>query len=89
MFGGAIDPKLVLDGSPNDAYENATTLIITFAVNNYKDESKLAEVITWENAFKEFMAHYVNNASHANLTISYFTPEMSCNDDEVQFDLGA
>ena len=88
-FGGVINPKLVLGGYPYDVYQNATTLMIYFAVNNYKDESKLAEVITWEKAFKEFMADYVNNTAHANLTIAYFKPELRSNDVEVQFDLRA
>lgn len=76
-----MDPRLVLDGFPGNVYHNATTVMITFAVNNYQDKSKLAEVLTWEKAFKEYMEDYVNNTSHANLTISYFTPEINSEDE--------
>lgn len=38
---------------------------------DYEDESKLAEVKVWENAFEEFMNAYVNKSSNKNLTISY------------------
>ena len=43
-------------------------------VNNYQDESKIAEVMAWEKEFIKYMDVYVNDSSHANLTISYTTP---------------
>lgn len=60
-----------MDGFNGTEYKNATTLIINFVVIDYEDESKLAEVKVWENAFEEFMNAYVNKSSNKNLTISY------------------
>ena len=40
-YGGPIMPDMVLDGFDGKAYQNATTLIITFVVNNHKDTTKL------------------------------------------------
>ena len=52
-----------------------TTMIITFVVNNYQDQSKMAEVMVWDKSFVEYMKVYTNDSSHANLTIHYSTPE--------------
>ena len=69
-----MDPNIVLTGFTGTAYKNATTLIITYMVNNYQDKSKMAEVQAWEKEFIKYMDVYVNDSSHANLTISYSTP---------------
>ena len=65
---------MALPGFTGKAYNNATTLIITFVVNNYQEESKMAEVMAWERSFVEYMKMYINDSSHANLTIHYSTP---------------
>lgn len=74
-FGGPVDPNIALAGFTGTAYNNATTMIITFVVNNYQEESKMAEVMAWEKSFVEYMKVYINDSSHANLTIHYSTPE--------------
>jgi len=73
-FGGPVNPSTALAGFTGNAYNNATTMIITFVVNNYQDESKKAEVMAWEKSFVEYMKEYINDSSHANI-IHYSTPE--------------
>ena len=74
-YGKPVDPAIALAGFKENAYNNATTMIITFVVNNYQDQSKMAEVMAWEKSFVEYMKAYINDSSHANLTIHYTTPE--------------
>ena len=70
-YGGPVNPNIALGGFHDGAYENATALIITFVVNNYKDKSKLSKAMAWEKHFLEFMHNYTQNSSNKNLTISY------------------
>ena len=49
--------------------------LLPFVVNNYQEESKMAEVMAWEKSFVEYMKVYNNDSSHANLTIHYSTPK--------------
>ena len=74
-YGKPVDPDITLAGFTGHAYNNATTMIITFVVNNYQEESKMAEVMAWEKSFVEYMKVYNNDSSHANLTIHYSTPK--------------
>ena len=73
-FGGPVEPRVVLDDFNGTAYQNATTLIITFVVNNHSDKSKLEKPLAWEKAFKEYMKKYIENPKNSNLTISFSTP---------------
>lgn len=66
-----MNPNIALGGFDGTAYENATTMIITFVVNNYQEKSKLAKAMAWEKAFLKYMKDYVRNSSNANLTISF------------------
>ena len=70
-YGGPVNPNIALGGFNGTAYENATTMIITFIVNNYQDKSKLKKAMAWEKAFLEYMKEYVQNSSNRNLTISF------------------
>ena len=70
-YGGPISPDIVLEGFEGTAYQNASTLIITFVVNNYQDKSKLSKAMAWEDAFIRFMRDYVEDPKNANLTISF------------------
>ena len=74
-YGKPVDPDTSLAGFTGQAYNNATTMIITFVVNNYQEESKMAEVMAWEKSFVEYMKVYTKDSSHANLTIHYSTPK--------------
>ena len=66
-----MNPTIALGGFNGTAYENATTMIITFLVNNHQDKSKLNKAMAWEKVFLEYMKEYVQNSSNANLTISF------------------
>ena len=66
-YGGPVAPDIALGGFDGTAYQNATTLIITFVVNNHKNKSKLGKALAWEKAFLEYMKSYKNE----NLTISF------------------
>ena len=79
-YGGPVNPNIALGGFNGTAYENATTMIITFVVNNYQDKSKLAKAMAWEKAFLEYMKDYVQNSSNGDLTIS-FTAERAIQDE--------
>ena len=70
-YGGPVDPNIALGGFNGTAYENATTLIITFVVNNYQDKSKLNKAMAWEKAFLEYMEKYVKERSNKDLIISF------------------
>ena len=75
-YGGPVAPNIALGGFNGTAYQNATTLIITFVVNNHKDKSKLGKALAWEKAFLEYMKSYENE----NLAIS-FSAERSIQDE--------
>lgn len=66
-----MNPNIALGGFHNGAYQNATALIITFVVNNFKEKSKLSKAMAWEKQFLDFMHRYTHNKSNNNLTISY------------------
>ena len=70
-YGGPINPNLALDGFEGTAYQNASTLIITFVVNNHKDKTKLKKAVAWEKAFIEYMKGYTMDPKNGNLTISF------------------
>ena len=70
-YGGPVSPDIVLGGFEGTAYQNASTLIVTFVVYDYKDESKLSKAMAWEDAFIRFMRDYVEDSKNANLTISF------------------
>ena len=54
-YGGPVNPKIVLGGFHNGAYENVAALIITFIVNNFKEKSKLSKAMAWEKHFLDLM----------------------------------
>eukprot|EP00079_Xenopus_tropicalis_P016418 XP_004915269.1 PREDICTED: Niemann-Pick C1 protein [Xenopus tropicalis] len=76
-FGGPIFPWLVLGGYDDENYNNATALVITFPVNNFRnDTEKLNRAKAWELEFIKFVENY----SNPNLSIS-FSAERSIEDE--------
>ena len=75
-----MEPIAVLDDFGGTAYQNATTLIITFVVNNHTDKRKLEKPLAWEKAFKDYMEKYIENPKNSNLTISFSTPRADPNE---------
>ncbi|XP_072021310.1 NPC intracellular cholesterol transporter 1-like [Amphiura filiformis] len=71
-YGGPVFPWTALGDYDGENYNNATSLIITFPVNNYKKDDKenaaaLERATVWEKGFLEFIQNY----SNPNLTIAY------------------
>lgn len=80
-FGGPVSPKLALGGFDGDDYSTATTLIITFVVNNHRDESKNKKAEAWEKVFIDYIKKWEQNETlSANLSIA-FTSERSIQDE--------
>ena len=42
----------------DESYGNATALVITFTVNNFKNDKFQKMALTWEKAFLELMANF-------------------------------
>ncbi|KAL9963259.1 hypothetical protein ACROYT_G032442 [Oculina patagonica] len=70
-YGGPVNPNIALGGFSGTAYEDASTMIITFVVNNHQDKSKLTKQMAWEKAFLDYMKDYVKDPANGNLTISF------------------
>jgi Niemann-Pick C1 protein len=66
-FGQPIDPKLILGGANGD-WLNAKALVITWVVNNYKDD-RATPAMQWESVLKD----YLGNLQREGVTISYST----------------
>jgi len=89
-FGGTVMPFVALGGYPqtfaHKEYGNATALVITYIINNHKDESLNAKAEAWELSVVEFLKNY----SNPNMTISFST-ERSIQDEinrESKSDIG-
>lgn len=72
-FGGPIMPYIGMGGYPKvkrtPQYGNATALVITYIINNYKDPKRNEPAMAWEKAVIAFMKNY----SSPNMTISFST----------------
>ncbi|KAJ8020679.1 NPC intracellular cholesterol transporter 1 [Holothuria leucospilota] len=67
-FGGPVYPWNALAGYDGENYNNATILVITFPVNNYKPEDpRIKHALAWEKVYLDFMKNYTNE----NLTVAY------------------
>ena len=78
-FGAPISPDVILGGFNGTAYENSTTLIITFVVNNHKNQKDLGKALAWEKAFIAFMTDYAK--SNKDLLKISFSAERSVQDE--------
>jgi Niemann-Pick C1 protein len=87
-YGGPIDPAVALGGflKPGDTlaktphYENATSVILTFLVNNHYNKSELTSALAWEAQFVDLVKNFtVSNASQF-MDIA-FTSERSIEDE--------
>uniref|UniRef100_A0A2H8TMY4 Niemann-Pick C1 protein n=1 Tax=Melanaphis sacchari TaxID=742174 RepID=A0A2H8TMY4_9HEMI len=65
-YGGPVDPSIALGGFSNSSdpitklspYEKATSLILTFVLNNHNSKSMLKDALEWEKKFLEFMKNW-------------------------------
>ena len=73
-YGGSVMPFVALGGYPSPSankhqYGNATALLITFIINNHKEEALNERAEAWEKAVVDYMKAYKNE----NMTISFST----------------
>jgi Niemann-Pick C1 protein len=87
-YGGPIDPSIVLGGfmKPGEqlgqepAYKDATSVIITFVVNNHYDKEQNREAMEWEKAYVEFMKNWTANGKPEWMEVA-FNSERSIEDE--------
>lgn len=87
-YGGNIDPAIALGGflkpgdtlTKNPHYENATSVILTFLVNNHRNVSNLDDALRWEEQYVAIMKNWTSNESMSMLDIA-FTSERSIEDE--------
>ncbi|XP_014671741.1 PREDICTED: LOW QUALITY PROTEIN: Niemann-Pick C1 protein-like [Priapulus caudatus] len=76
-FGGPVAPWVALGGFPEAEYGNATALVITFVVQNRKNDPEFLQMaLAWEKSYIELMKNYSNE----KLIIS-FNSERSVEDE--------
>ncbi|KAG5682988.1 hypothetical protein PVAND_012302 [Polypedilum vanderplanki] len=87
-YGGIVDPAVAFGGflkpgdtlSKNPNYENATSVILTFLVNNNHDKTKLNDTLNWEEMYVKVMKNWTTNANISFMDIA-FTSERSIEDE--------
>ncbi|RNA21587.1 Niemann-Pick C1, partial [Brachionus plicatilis] len=72
-YGGIVSPFVAMGGYPQykkaQQYGNASALILTFIINNHKNESENLAAMAWEKSVIEFLKNYTNE----NMSISFST----------------
>jgi Niemann-Pick C1 protein len=66
-FGGPVMPWVALGGYNADNYENASALVITLPLNNFKDAYYTDAAEAWEKAFIDLILNY----SNPNISIAF------------------
>ncbi|CAH1236520.1 unnamed protein product [Diabrotica balteata] len=87
-YGGPVDPAIAMGGflRPGESlarhpdYKNATTVILTFIVNNYHNKSLLAPAMSWEQDYVAFMKNWTATQKPFYMDIA-FTSERSIEDE--------
>ena len=67
LFGAPVSPSIVLGGYEGNNYTDASTLVVTFVINNHDDESKNEKAKAWE---KEFIS-YLKNFRDDDLEVAF------------------
>ncbi|XP_045477645.1 NPC intracellular cholesterol transporter 1 isoform X2 [Harmonia axyridis] len=88
LWGGPIDPAIALGGflqpgehlSKEPNYRKATTIILTFVVNNYHNKSKLIPAMNWEQEYIKFMKKWTASEKPEYMDVA-FTSERSIVDE--------
>lgn len=87
-YGGPIDPAVAFGGflKPGDTlakiphYENATSIILTFLVNNHYNKSELQPALAWEEKYVALMKNFTSSNATTFMDIA-FTSERSIEDE--------
>ncbi|XP_070495795.1 NPC intracellular cholesterol transporter 1 isoform X3 [Chironomus tepperi] len=88
-YGGIIDPAVAFGGflkpgdtlSKNPHYENATSVILTFLVNNHYNVSDLTDALLWEEKFVSLMKNWTSDENTTKYLDIAFTSERSIEDE--------
>jgi len=88
-YGGIIDPAVALGGflkpgdtlSKNPHYENATSVILTFLVNNHYNVSDLTDALLWEEKYVALMKNWTSDGNTTKYLDIAFTSERSIEDE--------
>lgn len=72
-YGGIVSPFIAMGGYPKfkntQEYGNASALIITYIINNHKNQTNNLPAMAWEKKVIEFLKNYSNE----NMSISFST----------------
>ncbi|CAG9859649.1 unnamed protein product [Phyllotreta striolata] len=87
-YGGPVDPAIALGGflQPGESlaqhpnYKNATTVILSFIVNNHYNKSLIVPAMEWEKEFVEFMKNWTATKKPDFMDVA-FTSERSIEDE--------
>ena len=58
MFGGPVAPSIAFGGYDGKNYTDASTLVVTFVINNHDDDSKNGRAKAWEKKFIDYMKNF-------------------------------
>lgn len=71
VSGVPVQPSVVFGGYPGQNYSDAESLIITFVVNNHKEEAMNKPAEAWEEAFLNYMKNFSTSHPSSNFTVSF------------------
>ncbi|XP_022916873.2 NPC intracellular cholesterol transporter 1 isoform X2 [Onthophagus taurus] len=87
-YQGPIDPAIAVGGflkpgqslSDNPQYNEATSIILTFLVNNHHNKTKIGPAMEWEKKFVDFMKNWTLTDKPDYMDVA-FTSERSIEDE--------
>lgn len=80
-YGGPVDPSIALGGFSNSSepitkmspYEKATSLLLTFVLNNHNSKPLLKDALEWENKFLGFMKNWTMVSKPSFMDVAYYS----------------
>ncbi|XP_016663110.1 NPC intracellular cholesterol transporter 1 isoform X2 [Acyrthosiphon pisum] len=80
-YGGPVDPSVALGGFSNSSepitkmspYEKATSLLLTFILNNHNSKPLLKDALEWENKFLDFMKNWTMVSKPSFMDVAYYS----------------
>ncbi|XP_060875869.1 NPC intracellular cholesterol transporter 1 homolog 1b-like isoform X2 [Metopolophium dirhodum] len=80
-YGGPVDPSVALGGFSNSSepitkmspYEKATSLLLTFVLNNHNSKPLLKDALEWENKFLDFMKNWTMVSKPSFMDVAYYS----------------
>uniref|UniRef100_A0A2S2P3P5 Niemann-Pick C1 protein n=1 Tax=Schizaphis graminum TaxID=13262 RepID=A0A2S2P3P5_SCHGA len=80
-YGGPVDPSVALGGFSNSSepitkispYEKATSLLLTFVLNNHNSKPLLKDALEWEQKFLDFMNNWTKVSKPSYMDVAYYS----------------